>query len=121
MKALRSLLPIFVALACVPSALALGPNDAAANAAGCFGCSTCMLFIIGGSVLHILLIIWVARDAAARRADSPVLWVIIVLFFPLIGIIVYLIVRPQGMTAKCPHCGNDRLVGSPTCPHCGGA
>jgi Phospholipase_D-nuclease N-terminal len=121
MRATRSLLAALITLAaCVPSAMALDPNDAAASAAGCFGCSTCMLFIIGGTVLHILLIVWVAKDATSRRADSAILWIIVVLFFPLVGIIVYLIVRPQGLTVKCPHCGNDRLQGSPTCPHCGG-
>ena len=96
MKTLRPLLTALFALpASTPAALALNPNDAAANAAGCFGCSTCMLFIFGGLILHILIMIWVWKDATARRIDNPTLWLLLCLFAPLIGIVVYLIVRSQ--------------------------
>ncbi len=92
----RSLLLALLALAAfTPAALALDPNDAAANAAGCFGCSTCMLFVFGGLIVHILIMVWVWKDATARRMDNAILWLLLCFFAPLIGIVVYLIVRTQ--------------------------
>jgi uncharacterized Zn-finger protein len=51
--------------------------------------------------------------------DSAVLWMLLVFFTNLIGLIVYLLVRPQGNLVVCPNCGNKRLQTSVRCPHCG--
>ena len=47
-------------------------------------------------VIQILILVWVYKDAKAKGVENPVLWLILVLLFPLIGLIVYLIVRPKG-------------------------
>ncbi|HYT00899.1 MAG TPA: zinc-ribbon domain-containing protein [Thermoplasmata archaeon] len=43
-------------------------------------------------VIFLLIAIWVYRDAESRGM-SGVLWLILVLLFPLIGLIIYLVVR----------------------------
>jgi drug/metabolite transporter (DMT)-like permease len=122
LKQLRSVLFVLGAVACVPGALALGPRGApGSDAAGCFACSTCGGFLIAGLVIHIVILVWVARDAKARGMDSAVLWMLLVLFLPLIGLIIYIFARPQGAMRKCPNCGNNRLQASLKCPHCGAA
>jgi len=85
------------------------------------GCGTFVAFIIGLAVLHIVLLVWVARDAKARGMDSAVGWVFLVVFVGLIGLIVYLFARPQGNLIQCHLCQNRRLQASARCPHCGNA
>ena len=55
------------------------------------GGALCAL-IIGIWIIFLLVAIWVYRDAESRGM-SGVLWLIIVLFFSLIGLIIYLVVR----------------------------
>lgn len=98
-------------------------NDAAAPAAGCAVCSGCGGFLIicwlGLVALQIALLVWVARDAKARGMDSAILWMLLVMFVPLVGILIYLFARPQGNMLQCPNCRNKRLEASVKCPHCG--
>ena len=90
------------------------------DAAGCAGCSVLMLVIIIGTIaLNIALLVWVARDAKARGMDSSVLWMLLVMFTSVIGLIIYLLSRPQGNLISCQHCKNKRLQASSKCPHCG--
>ncbi len=58
-----------------------------------FGTTTC---IIGGVVLLIWLavLIWVYKDAK-RRGKSGLLWFLVVLFLNILGLIIWLIVRPK--------------------------
>ncbi len=46
-------------------------------------------------IISILLAYWAYKDAKSRNMDSPALWAIIVFFLGLIGLIIYLIVRPD--------------------------
>jgi uncharacterized membrane protein YhaH (DUF805 family) len=71
--------------------------------------------------LNIALLVWVARDAKARGMDSAVLWMILVMFTSVIGLIIYLFSRPQGNLVQCPTCNNMRLEASARCPHCANA
>ena len=100
-----------------------GQSNDASGAAGCAACSGCggLFILIWLSViaLQIALLVWVARDAKARGMDSAILWMLLVLFFPLLGIVIYLFARPQGNMVQCPNCGNRRLQASVKCPHCG--
>lgn len=82
-----------------------------------------MPFVIAGViiVLNIALLVWVARDAKARGMDSSVLWMLLVMFTGLVGLIIYLFARPQGNIITCQYCGNKRLQASIRCPHCGNA
>jgi len=69
--------------------------------------------------LNIALLVWVARDAKARGMDSAVLWMVLVMFTSVIGLIIYMFSRPQGNLVQCQHCQNKRLQASTRCPHCG--
>ena len=100
------------------------PSDAEV----CGACGACgagmgvmILIPVVGFALNIALLIWVARDAKARGLDSAVLWMALVLFTSVLGLIIYIFSRPQGELVLCPHCGNKRLRTSAKCPTCGNA
>lgn len=96
------------------------PNAAAATA-GCALCGSLIFVPIAIFALNIALLIWVAKDAKSRGMDSAVIWMILVMFTSVIGLIIYLFSRPQGNLIPCPHCRNNRLQASARCPHCGNA
>jgi uncharacterized membrane protein YhaH (DUF805 family) len=110
---------IFVPVTAAVTAVAQSDNESPAAACGCLGFFG--FVIIGIIVLNIALLVWVARDAKARGMDSAILWMILVMFTGLIGLIIYLFARPQGNVIACSHCGNKRLQVSAQCPHCGNA
>jgi hypothetical protein len=96
-------------------------DDAAGGLAAC-GCMGFIGFIIVAVIaLHIALLVWVARDAKNRNMDAPVVWMILVLITGFIGLIIYVLTRPQGNLVPCPHCKNKRMQVSAKCPHCGNA
>jgi hypothetical protein len=93
---------------------------------GCLACGTCgggmvMLMLIPVAIiaLNIALLVWVAKDARARGMDNSALWMVVVMFTSVMGLVIYILSRPQGNLVPCPHCGNKRLVASAQCPHCG--
>jgi uncharacterized membrane protein YhaH (DUF805 family) len=94
------------------------PNAPAA-AAGCALCGTLIFIPVAIVVLNIALLVWVARDAKSRGMDSAVIWMILVMFTSVLGLIIYLFSRPQGNLIQCRHCSNKRLQASAKCPHCG--
>jgi uncharacterized membrane protein YhaH (DUF805 family) len=97
------------------------PDDTASPAAAC-GCLGFFGFVVVAVVaLNIALLVWVARDAKNRGMDSAVLWMLLVMFTGVIGLVIYLFSRPQGNVVPCPHCGNKRLQASAKCPHCANA
>jgi Predicted membrane protein len=112
------LLPVFALFAPVRS-FALYAGDPASGLAACGCCGTFVFIPIAGLALSIALLVWVARDAKARGMDSAVLWMLLVFFLNLIGLVIYLFARPQGNLIPCPNCGNNRLQASVKCPHCG--
>jgi len=104
------------------------PSDAEA----CAACGSCLggvgimallpvIFAVAVIALNIALLVWVARDAKARGMDSSVLWMALVMFTGLIGLVIYLFSRPQGNLVPCQECGNKRLQASARCPNCGNA
>jgi len=103
---------------------AQSPSDAA-GAGAAFGCLACSGMLIALPfvliALNIALLVWVARDAKARGMDNSVVWMILVLFTSLLGLIIYFYSRPKGDLIPCPNCGNKRLQVSVKCPHCGAA
>ena len=72
----------------------------------------CFLWILFCFVVWILIAIWVYRDAE-KRGGSGALWLIIVLFTWIIGLIIWLVVRPpigeikkeETQERRCPGCG----------------
>ena len=106
-----------------------GPNRPSSSpnsdAAGCAACGVfgvfgivMLILIVGSTVVWVLVAIWAARDASARGMDNSALWVVLILFTGLIGLIIYLVSRPQGELVLCEECGNKRLRESRRCPHC---
>lgn len=99
------------------------PADDAANAAGAAGAligGTCGC--VGGLIglaIWIFLIVYVYRDAKARGMDNAVLLTIVTAFTGILGLIIYLLMRPKGKLVPCPSCGKKRLEGSARCPNCG--
>jgi len=78
-------------------------------------------------VIGVLLCVWVYRDAKARGVDAT-LWLVIVLLTGIIGLIVWLAMRPEeGVPAAaakptagtCPHCGAALGPGAKFCTSCG--
>lgn len=92
---------------------------AASTLAGCGCCSTFIAIPIILFALNVALLVWVARDAKARGMDSSVLWMLLVLVTSFIGLIIYLLSRPQGNLIPCPNCNNKKLQAAVRCPHCG--
>lgn len=80
-----------------------------------------IIIILGLIALNIALLVWVARDAKSRGMDSSVLWMVLVMFTGILGLIIYIFSRPQGNLIPCAHCQNKRLQASAKCPHCGNA
>lgn len=104
-----------------------GPSEEEA-AAACAACGSCGLgagvliaIPVAILVLNIALLVWVARDAKSRGMDSAVLWMVLVMFTSVIGLVIYIFSRPQGNLLQCGSCGNKRLQASAKCPHCGNA
>jgi preprotein translocase subunit SecG len=75
--------------------------------------------VIGLFVLSIVLLVWVARDAKSRGVDNPILWMVLVFFTNVIGLVIYLSARPPGDLVKCEKCPNNKLRYAKACPHCG--
>ena len=105
----------------------------AQDAAGAFlGLSliACAVGVIIWFVIWILIAIWVYRDAE-KRGSSGALWLIIVILLGLIGIIIWLVVRPpiggaptqqaqqaQQPERRCPNCGRPIPMDARVCPYC---
>jgi hypothetical protein len=109
-------------LLCFSALAAVAQDDAASAGASLAGCGCCSTFIAIPIViiaLNIAILVWVARDAKARGMDSAVLWMLLVFFTSFIGLIIYILSRPQGNLVPCPNCGNKKLQASVRCPHCG--
>ena len=88
----------------------------------------CMLFVVIWFIIFIAIAIWVYKDAE-RRGSSGALWLIIVILLGIIGIIIWLIVRPPigghpkqpgpGTGRMCPGCGRPIPMDAQICPYCG--
>ena len=98
------------------------PGDACAGCGICGGGLAVLIIIpLVFIALNIALLVWVARDAKARGMDSAVLWMALVMFTSVLGLIIYIFSRPQGGLVQCQTCGNNRLQASAKCPYCGNA
>jgi hypothetical protein len=102
-------------------------NDGGA-ACGALGCGAFALIYIGilaavfgGAIALIIFIIkFIGRDAIARGMPNAngIKWLGLL---GLIGLLIYLLQRPQGNVTPCPSCGLSRMQGLAQCPHCGNA
>lgn len=72
--------------------------------------------------LHLAVSIWVARDASIR-SGSPIFQifaVMITVFLPLLGLVVYLLLRPSRPLSEKIIDNFTLLIGMNACAHCGG-
>jgi hypothetical protein len=100
--------------------LAVWRADDAAGGLACLGCFGFVgFFFLAILALHIAILVWVARDAKNRGMDNAVLWMVLVMITGLLGLLIYVLARPQGNVVPCQHCKNKRLQASAKCPHCG--
>ena len=122
MKPGRVLLPSLIILVSAIAAFA-SPDDGAA-ACGVMGCGlvvwlVMMVVMLGIGVTVIVLIFkYIKRDATARAMPNAnsIPWLALL---GLVGLVIYLLTRPQGEVLPCPHCNQGRMQGLPFCPHCG--
>ena len=98
------------------------PDDGAA-ACGVMGCGIVvwlimMVVVLGISITIIVLIFkWIKKDATARGMPNAnsMPWLALL---GLIGLLIYVLSRPQGNVLPCPRCNQPRMQGLPVCPHC---
>ncbi len=76
-------------------------------------------------IAWIVIGVWMYKDAEKRGKDGA-LWLIIGLLFGIIGLIIWLIVRPPEKSAgkastgrACPDCGRTIPFDANICPYCG--
>jgi hypothetical protein len=120
MKRFLATLPVLVAATNLFAQDATPAEDAAgAAAAGIAGLGCSCLIIIVALAIQIAIAVWVYRDAKSRGMDNAVLLTVVAVFTGLLGLVLYLLMRPKGNTVACPSCGKKRLEGSTKCPHCG--
>ena len=119
MQSWTRLLPVLVLLTPTACLAEYSFADPTGGLAACGCCGTFIFIPIAFLALSIALLVWVARDAKSRGMDSAVLWMLLVFCLNLIGLVIYLLSRPQGNLIPCPNCGNQRLQASVRCPHCG--
>jgi hypothetical protein len=88
-----------------------GPETVAGAAAGV----AALAFLF----LWILLPTWVYVDASERRVRRAWLFAFLTVLSSLVGLVVYLIARPEeGRALVCPDCARE-VNGGAFCPHCG--
>ncbi len=119
MKRFLSTLPLlFLALNLFAQDEATPSTDGSA-AAGLIGGTCGCIFMLVALGIWIALAVWVYKDAKSRGMDNAVLLTIVTVITGILGLIIYLLMRPKGNLVPCPSCQKKRLEGSAKCPHCG--
>jgi hypothetical protein len=95
---------IGAAVIAAPTLLAQ-PSEEEAEACGQACGTACGVGIIGipmviGLLVSIGIAVWIHRDARQRNNPNPLLWAIIGLFFNVLGLVIYVIVREQGQPPR---------------------
>jgi hypothetical protein len=91
------------------------PDDRLQMAAGGAGGVAALAF----AFLWVLLPTWVYVDARERAVRRAFLFAFLTVLSSLVGLVVYLIARPEdGKTLACPGCARE-VNGGAFCPHCG--
>lgn len=115
----RLLLTLLLVCLALPMVAQYEDGGAVETAAGLAAMGGCMIFVLIAIAINIIILVWVYRDAKARGMDNAALWLVIVLLTGLLGLIIYLVVRPKGAMFPCNSCGKKRMEGLTVCPNCG--
>lgn len=70
-------------------------NDAAGAVGGIMGLGCTCIFIIAMIGIQIAIAIWVYRDAKSRGMENAMLLTILTVFTGILGLIIYLLMRPK--------------------------
>ncbi len=98
---------------------------------GLFAGMACLIWVVM-LIIWIAIGVWMYKDAE-KRGKSGALWLIIGLLLGIIGLIVWLIVRPPEPSfydkrresqeeedrRRCPECGRNIPFDASVCPYCG--
>ena len=80
-----------------------------------------MILVVMGLflILPVMIGVYVYRDSESRGMNAP-LWTLIAVLGPaFVGLIIYLIVRSESGSLKCPQCRNPVTDKYTLCPNCG--
>ena len=71
-----------------------------------------------GIGIIVVIFRYIGRDMVARGLppDSSMKWLGLL---GLLGLLIYVLKRPEGNVMPCPRCGKPRMQGTPRCPNCG--
>ncbi len=96
-------------------------KEAKKKACGLAGaaCAVAIVFSILALAVEVLILVWIYKDAKARGDQNAAIWLVLVFFTHLVGLIVYLLARPKGDLAPCGACHNRKMTTLVKCPHCG--
>lgn len=119
MKPFLPALPLFLGVSSLLAQDGSPADEAAAKMGALIGGTCGCIGALIGLAIWIFLIVYVYRDAKARGMDNAVLLTIVTAFTGLLGLIIYLLMRPKGNLVPCPSCQKKRMEGSAKCPHCG--
>jgi MFS family permease len=88
------------------------------------GLMMCCIVGIIPLIISILIGWWMSKDAT-KRGKSGGLWFIIGFFLGLLGLIIWLVIRPPiggekpaGSDRRCPNCGRTIPMDARACPYC---
>lgn len=128
MKKTELLMFLFTLASTPIMAFAQRDGDAAGAACGALTCGAfgvVYVLILAVSiaipiVIIVVVVKFIGKDATARGMPNAnsIKWLGLL---GLLGLIIYLLQRPQGNVLPCPSCGQNRMQGLPQCPHCGNA
>ncbi len=101
-RLLLGLTPLFLTVTAFAQDATDSPaSDDAANAAGALAALGCgILPCILGVVIQIALAVWVYKDATKRGMDNAVLLTVVTALTGLIGLLIYLLMRPKTPTSQ---------------------
>lgn len=105
------------------SVMAQRRNDDPAAACGVAACGIVvwlvMILVIFGVAIGVIVFIvkWIGKDATSRGMPNAqsIKWLGLL---GLLGLVIYLLQRPQGNAFPCQYCGKPRMQGLPQCPSC---
>jgi len=95
---------IYAALLSVFAVSMVAPRAAAQTEIAILGSLGCLAFVLVLFIIGILIAVWVYRDAE-KRGKSGVLWLIVVILLNIVGVIIWLIVRPPIQQTPPPQYG----------------
>lgn len=126
---MKRTIPLVATLAGIPgfATVALAQDNGAGGAGAACGMMACgvivwILVIAAILAVFIGLIVFIFKfiknDATARGMANAgsMAWLALL---GLVGLLIYLLQRPQGEVVPCPSCGKKRMQGLPRCPNCG--